>query len=168
MLCVIAKIDNAATERLQELCKIAEEFGLPVKELHGHITLISYIGPHETRFIQQCKNILRHHRSFAVHYHGVEVLRSTPNIVALPELSQELITLHHALASTAPSELDSWSSTTLWRPHTTLLSHTEADLQAIAQVMHSRFTPFSAQVFSVEFSKVNDNGYDIIDSIQLA
>ena len=59
MLCVIAKIDNAARERLNELCKVVEEFDLPVRYLYGHITLGSYIGKNEADFIAQCKTALK-------------------------------------------------------------------------------------------------------------
>ena len=59
MLCVIAKIDNAARERLNELCKVVEEFDLPVRYLYGHITLVSYIGQNEEKFVERWVNSMK-------------------------------------------------------------------------------------------------------------
>lgn len=167
MLCVIAKIDNTARKQLNELCKIVEEFDLPVRYLYGHITLVSYIGQNEANFVEQCKVALNHWSAFSVAYHCVELLPPTPSIVASPELSKELAAIHSLLLSIAPSELDSWSSKELWHPHTTLFYHTEADLHAISERMKQCFVPFSAMVSRIEFSKVTDHGYEIIDSVML-
>ena len=167
MLCVIAKIDNAARERLNELCKVVEEFDLPVRYLYGHITLVSYIGQNEADFIAQCKTALKTWRSFPVGYHCVELLPPTPSIVASPELSRELVALHDLLLSVAPSEMDAWSAKEVWHPHTILFYHTEADLQAIAERMRNFFAPFTAEVVRIEFSRVTDSGYEIVDSITL-
>ena len=167
MLCVIAKIDNAARERLDELCKVVEEFDLPVRYLYGHITLVSYIGQNEADFIAQCKTALKNWRAFPVAYNCVELLPPTPSIVASPELSQKLVAIHDLLLSVAPSEMDSWSAKEVWHPHTTLFYHTEADLQAIAERMRNVFAPFTAEIVRIEFSRVTDNGYEIVDSITL-
>ena len=167
MLCVIAKIDNAARERLNELCKVVEGFDLPVRYLYGHITLVSYIGQNEADFIAQCKTALKTWRAFPVDYNCVELLPPTPSIVASPELSQELVAIHDLLLSVAPSEMDSWSAKEVWHPHTTLFYHTEADLPAIAERMRKIFATFTAEVVRIEFSRVTDSGYEIIDSITL-
>ena len=167
MLCVIAKIDNAARERLNELCKVVEEFDLPVRYLYGHITLVSYIGQNEADFVEQCKAALMNWKTFPVAYNCVELLPPTPSIVASPELSQELVAIHDLLLSVAPSEMDSWSAKEVWHPHTTLFYHTEADLPAIAERMRNIFAPFTAEIVRIEFSRVTDGGYEIIDSITL-
>ena len=167
MLCVIAKIDSAARERLNELCKVVEEFDLPVRYLYGHITLVSYIGQNEANFIAQCKTALKNWRAFSVAYNRVELLPPTPSIVASPELSQKLVAIHDLLLSVAPSEMDSWSAKEVWHPHTTLFYHTEADLQAIAERMRKIFVPFTSEVVRIEFSRVTDSGYEIIDSFTL-
>ena len=167
MLCVIAKIDNAARERLNELCKVVEEFDLPVRYLYGHITLVSYIGQNEANFIEQCKAALKKWKTFSVSYSRVELLPPTPSIVASPELSQELVAIHDLLLSVAPSEMDSWSAKEIWHPHTTLFYHTEADLQAIAERMRKIFVLFTAEIVRIEFSRVTDSGYEIIDAITL-
>jgi len=167
MLCVIAKIDNAARERLNELCKAVEEFDLPVRYLYGHITLVSYIGQNEADFVEQCKAALMNWKTFPVAYNRVELLPPTPSIVASPELSQELVAIHDLLLSVAPSEMDSWSAKEVWHPHTTLFYHTEADLPAIAERMRNIFAPFTAEIVRIEFSRVSDGGYEIVDSITL-
>ena len=167
MLCVIAKIDNAAREQLNELCKVVEEFDLPVRYLYGHITLVSYIGQNEADFVEQCKAALMNWKTFPVAYNCVELLPPTPSIVASPELSQELVAIHDLLLSVAPSEMDSWSAKEVWHPHTTLLYHTEADLPAIAERMRKIFVPFTAEIVRIEFSRVTDGGYEVIDSITL-
>ena len=167
MLCVIAKIDNAARERLNELCKVVEEFDFPVRYLYGHITLVSYIGQNEEDFVKQCKTVLKNWRAFPVDYNCVELLPPTPSIVASPELSQELVAIHDLLLSVAPSEMDSWSAKEVWHPHTTFFYHTEADLQAIAERMRKIFVPFTAEIVRIEFSRVTDGGYEVIDYITL-
>ena len=167
MLCVIAKIDNAARERLNELCKVVEEFDLPVRYLYGHITLVSYIGQNEADFVKQCKAALMNWKTFPVAYNCVELLPPTPSIVASPKLSQKLVAIHDLLLSVAPSEMDSWSAKDVWHPHTTLFYHTEADLPAIAERMRKIFVPFTAEIVRIEFSRVTDGGYEVIDSITL-
>ena len=47
MLCVIAKIDPKSKARFLKLQGKIEKLGISVKALHGHITLVSYIGEDE-------------------------------------------------------------------------------------------------------------------------
>lgn len=167
MLCVIAKIDDNARARLETLCKIVEEFGLPARPLHGHVTLITYLGQEEKTFVKRCKSILSKQGAFSIFYNRIELLTPTPSIVASPEMTQELRSIHAQLAELAPSDLDKWSSKEIWHPHTTLFYHTEANLQTIAERIEEEFIPFCAEVSEIEFSKVTDSGYEIIDSITL-
>ena len=167
MICVIAKIDDAARNKLNKICNVVEEFDFPVRYLYGHITLISYIGQNETEFVNQCKMVLNGYTSFPIAYDRIELLPPTPSIVASPKLTQELVAIHNLLLAVAPCELDSWSSNELWHPHTTLFYHTEADLQTIRERMAAQFSPFSAYVSRIEFSKVTDQGYEIVDYIAL-
>ena len=57
MLCAVAKLDPASTERLARLRRMANQFGIFPKELHGHITLATYTGEDEAAFIASCKAI---------------------------------------------------------------------------------------------------------------
>lgn len=167
MLCVIARIDNAAEEKLASLCGTVAEFGVLPKQIYGHITLITYLGQDEAGFVNQCRIVLNERRPFSVIYDHIEVLSATSIVVASPRLTRDLTTLHSYLAEIAPTELDTWSSVGVWRPHTTLLYHPETDLEAIAQRMRKHFAPFPAQISSIEFSRVTENGYEIIDAIAL-
>ena len=167
MLCVIAKIDEEAKARLDALCRIAEEFGFPPRYLYGHITLVTYLGQEEDKFIQGSKAVLRSQTAFSVFYNRIEQLVPTPSIVASPDMTQELCSVHARLLEIAPSELDMWSSNDRWHPHTTLFYHTEADLQIISQRMQEEFAPFRANISSIEFSRVTDSGYVIVDSVTL-
>lgn len=167
MLCVIAKIDDAAKARLDALCKVVEEFDLPARYLYGHVTLVTYLGQDEEKFIEECKAVLRGQAAFPIIYRCIELLTPTPSIVASPDMTQELCSVHEQLLSVMPSDLDAWSSRELWHPHTTLFYHREANLQAISERMKESFVPFHAKVSSIEFSKVTDSGYEIIDSIAL-
>lgn len=167
MLCVIARIDDAARARLDALCKIVEEFNLPARYLYGHITLVTYLGQEEAKFIERCKAALSNQTAFSIFYNRIELLAPTPSIVASPDMTQEFRSIHAQLIAAASSDLDPWSSKELWHPHTTLFYHTETDLQAISERMRESFAPFLAEVSRVEFSKVTDSGYEIIDSITL-
>ena len=68
MLCVIALLDPASTERLSRLRRLTAAFGVPPRAVHGHITLASYIGEDEAGFISSCQAILSRRRKFSVHY----------------------------------------------------------------------------------------------------
>lgn len=168
MLCVIARIDDSARVRLARLCKIVEEFDIPARYFYGHITLVSYVGQDETNFVEHCKAALTGWQAFPVYYSRLEHLVPTSIIVASPDMTQELTSIHDRLLSVAPSKMDSWSSKELWHPHTTLFYHTEADLQPILERMQESFEPFSASVASIEFSRVSDKGYEIIGAITLS
>ena len=167
MLCVIARIDDASKARLDALCKIVGEFNLPARYLYGHITLVTYLGQEEKAFIEGCKSALHGQTSFPVLYNRIELLLPTPSVVASLDMTQELCAIHEQLLRVAPSELDVWSSRERWHPHTTLFYHTEANLEAISERMKESFTPFCAKVCRVEFSKVTDSGYQILDSVVL-
>ena len=55
MLCVIAKLDDASTGKLETLRRNAFPDYAAARPLHGHITIAAYIGDDETRFIHFCK-----------------------------------------------------------------------------------------------------------------
>lgn len=73
MLCVIAKIDPKSKARFLKLQGKIERLGISVKALHGHITLVSYIGEDEAAFIASCKEILSSCKVFPVCYDKIEV-----------------------------------------------------------------------------------------------
>lgn len=168
MLCAIAKIDPTARERLEALCRIAEEFGYAPRPLHGHLTLVTYLGEDEPDFIGCCKASLENQCPFSILYNKIELLLPTPSIVASPEPTAELLAVQAKLREAAPPPLDVWTSKECWHPHTTLFYHTEVDLEPIAKRMKQYFVPFYAEISCVEFSKVTEHGFEIVDSVTLA
>lgn len=167
MLCVIAKIDEAATAALQKLQMAAVRYGAPLKRLHGHITLVSYIGEDETGFITHCRNVLRDAKPLSVEYIGLSVLTTTNIIVAAPRKTDALQQLHHRLGDGHWESLDQWSQEAVWEPHTTLVYHPKLDLWQICRRMQAQFNPLTARVTRIEFSKVTTDGYEILGAVEL-
>ena len=167
LLCVIAKIDEAARDRLRAIQQIGDSHGVPTSSLYGHITLATYISGDEAEIIRSCKARLHGQRAFSVHYERIEVLPVSSIIIASPRRSGALLRLHRMLVSEYPAWLNEWTRTDQWKPHTTLLHDPLADLDAIAAQMRAAFHPFSAHVSQIEFSRVHECGYDIIGKIAL-
>ncbi len=167
MLCVIARIDPGARERLTALRRKAEAFGGEVRELYGHITLATYIGDEEQRFVSSCQERLFGFSAFTVRYGRIEVLPATAILVAALEKEGELLSIHREVTKKWSKDLDRWTSDELWKPHTTLLHHPQGDLEAAAAVLREIFTPFTARVERIEFSRVEEEGYTIVDHLDL-
>lgn len=167
MLCVIAKIDSEARERLLELQQLTESFGVSPRSLYGHITLANYVGDDEERFILSCKALLSDFRKFSVRYDKIEVLTATSIIVASPLKENNITDIQKEIVRNWGKYLDDWTQENVWKPHTTLLYKPQVNLQDIAEVMQEKFKPFNAQINRIEFSRVKENGYEIIDFIEL-
>lgn len=167
MLCVIAKIDADAKARLRRIQQLAERFHLPPRPLYGHVTLATYLGDEEDAFIASCKLKLSTQPAFQIRYERLDVFSATSILVAVPAKSHDLVTLQRSLAFGWTHHLDRWTQPEVWCPHTTLL-HSEAhDLAAVAEALRPQFVPFLAQVNQIEFSRVYENSYEIIDSFTL-
>lgn len=175
MLCVIAIIDSAATERLMKLGKIAERFGFPSQNVHGHITLATYLGDEEARFISSCKAILSGYRKFPVCYDKIETWLSTSGassfLVAIPRKETALAAIQREIAGEWSASLNEWTQEDTWSPHTSLLYIPGVRLDAAAQAMQEEFEPFAAQIDRIEFSSVREKEgeftYEIVDSVAL-
>lgn len=167
MLCAIAKIDTESRKQLLALQQVTERFGITVKELYGHITLATYTGEDDSAFILSCKEILSAYTQFSVYYEKVEVLSATSIIVASPQKENALLDIHNDIAAQWGIYLDNWTSNDHWQPHTTLIYNPQIDLQVIAEAMRKEFIPIIAHVTRIEFSQVTENGYEIVDSIDL-
>ena len=167
MLCVIARIDPGARERLADLRQTAEAWAAGTGELYGHITLAAYVGDEEDRFIASCRELLSGCRAFSVRYGRIEVLPATAILVASPEKEGTLLSLHDKIAEKWSGSLDQWTGDEYWRPHTTLLYDPDGDLAAAEAVLGKRFSPFSARVERIEFSRVEETGYTILGSVDL-
>lgn len=171
MLCAIAKIDPDSTERLAKLRRMANDFGIFPRELHGHITLATYTGEDEAGFIASCKAILSGYQKFTVRYDKVEIWVSVPEsesiIVAAPRREPVMAAIQKEIAQTWAADLNEWTQENVWRPHTTLLYAPGADLPSIAAAMQKTFEPFTAQVDRIKFSRVNGE-IETIDFAELA
>ena len=167
MLCAIAKIDLRSREKLLALQQLTKRFGITVSDLYGHITLATYIGEDDDAFISSCKGIASSYAAFSVYYEKIEVLSATSIIVASPRNEHALFHIHDAIATQWETFLDPWTTNDFWHPHTTLIFNPQIDLQVIAEAMRKKFIPFLAQVTKIEFSQVTDNGYNIVDYIDL-
>lgn len=166
MLCVIAKLNAEATEKLMSI-RTAALLDAGLKPLHGHITIASYIGNHEAQFVRFCKSLLEGTSAFAVRYEKIEVLDASSILVASPEKSGTLEALHRRIAEEYNDSLNPWTQADRWYPHTTLLYEPNLDLHRICRNMAVYFMPFAAQISCIEFSRVLESGYEIIDRVEL-
>lgn len=167
MLCVIAKLDKDATQKLCSLQKAVLGDEPARRPLYGHITLATYTGIAEADFIRDCRRLLSGHPAFTVDYERLAVLEETAILTALPEKTGALAALHRRIAERWDKELDRWTRSERWLPHTSLLYDPQADLQALCLRAEACFTPFSARICAIEFSRVLDSGYEIIDRVAL-
>ena len=167
MLCLIAKLDDAASVKLNAIRKAAFPDGGQGKQVYGHITLASYPGEWETSFICSCRELLAKIPAFEIAYESVEVLKETHIIVAKPGDSETLTTLHRRIAEKHGDDLDPWTKGDRWYPHTTLFYGPDADLEQICSAMARHFSPIRAKVVRFELSRVLPDGYEIVDRIAL-
>lgn len=167
MLCVIAKLDKRSAEKLTALKKAAvPEAG--TKPLYGHITLAAYVGDDEAEFMAFCASQLKGVPQFAVKYTHLAVLEETSIVAALAEKTGTLAALHRRIAEVYGGSLNEWTgSDEVWLPHTTLLYDPKADLPAVCRKMAAGFTPFTAGIVGIEFSRVTPPGYEILGRIEL-
>ena len=168
MLCVIAKLDDQATDKLIEIQKTVFPAGEVRKKLYGHITLATYLGEDEQRFVRSCKSFLKDLSAFDIVYEKIEVLEESSIIVAAPAKSEPLIFMHHRIAERYGEALDAWTKGDRWYPHTTLVFGPQLDLHGICHRMRDSFSPFAARIGRIEFSRVLANAYEIVDSLDLA
>jgi len=166
MLCVIAKLDDASTEKLAAIRKAAFSDGEALRPLHGHITIASYVGTDEAAFLRSCREILAETRPFEA-YTGIEVLDETSILAAMPERSGALDLLHRQIAERYPDDLDPWTKDDRWVPHTTLYHGPGSDLAGLCRKMQDVFRPFAATISRIEFSRVLEDGYRIMDFVTL-
>lgn len=167
MLCVIAKIDENARKKLAKIQELAELFGRTAKPLYGHITLVTYLCGNEKSLISECRNILRGQKAFPVYYDEIRVLAATSILVASPKKAGALKAVQSSLAANHTECLDEWTRESIWYPHTTLVYDPSSDLTALAKAMQAEFRPITASVSRIEFSRVTESGYEIVDRLIL-
>ena len=167
MLCVIAKLDEEATQMLISLQKVAVPDPARRRALHGHITLAAYTGDDEVRVIQDCKELLAEHSSFTVMYEKTEILEETSILVAVPGKSSQLDTVHQNITNRYSDALDEWTRREKWVPHTTLFFSPGPELYEAYRRAAGQFVPFQARLCSIEFSRVLATGYEIVNRLNL-
>lgn len=86
--------------------------------------------------------------------------------MATPQKSDVLLSVHNKIAVKYGAFFDQWTCGDNWYPHTTLLYNPQADLPCICRAMQEAFSPFQAVVKSIEFSRVTETGYEIVDRIE--
>lgn len=74
MLCVIAKLDSHATEKLRTLQKVAASYEVVPSALYGHITIAAYSPNNDMAFVAGCKELLQGIGLFSILYDRIEVL----------------------------------------------------------------------------------------------
>ena len=166
MICVIAKLAPDAAERLNILRKAVISKELPVKPFYGHITIATYL-PDDEEFVQVCSEIIRGTPSFCIRYEKLEVLSETSIIVAVPSKPDALLDMHNRITEKYRKSLDCWTCGTDWYPHTTLFYDPDADLNVLCRNMQGHFIPFETCISQIEFSRVEETGYTILESIDL-
>lgn len=167
MLCAIAKIDSGSRDRLVELAKLTQAFGIPPRNVHGHITLATYTGDDEDGFMSSCKAVLSGYEKFSVCYDKIEVWNPSTIIVAVPRKEGTIAAVQKEISRGWAADLDKWTQEDVWQPHTTLVVNPQADFNAIAEAMQGIFEPFSARVNEIEFSRVYEDGYEVVDCVEL-
>ena len=167
MLCVIAKLAPDATQELRLLRDAALPEGQAVKPLYGHITIAAYLPEDDETFARDCLEMIRGTSPFTVRYEKIEVLRETSIIVAVPSKPAELVSLHEKIAEKYMDSLNSWTRGENWYPHTTLLCDPAADLDALCRSMRKAFVPFEAEIEWIELSRVEEDGYTIVETVDL-
>ena len=167
MLCVIAKLDEEATQMLISLQKVAVPDPARRRALHGHITLAAYTGDDEAGFIRDCKELLAEHSSFTVMYEKTEILEETSILVAVPGKSSQLDTVHQNITNRYSDALDEWTRREKWVPHTTLFFSPGPELYEAYRRAAGQFVPFQARLCSIEFSRVLATGYEIVNRLNL-
>ena len=167
MLCVIAKLDRQATEKLRRLQAAAHKGRQDFPPLYGHITVASWIGEDEEGFVRACGPLLRSVSPFTVFYRSIETLTETSIIAAVPEKAGSLLRLHDRIEERFGASLNGWTAGNSWVPHTTLLFDPNADLTAVRDRMLEVFVPFRTGIRRIEFSRVLKDGYQIVESTEL-
>ncbi len=175
MLCAIIAIDSDAADRLLKVEQIAERFGYPSKNIHGHITLATYTGEDEAGFISSCKSILSDFGKFPVYYDKVEAWEAMSGvktfIVAVPRKEHSIVSLQKEISKTWSADLNEWTREDTWSPHTSLIHVPGMDLSDVAEAMQKEFEPFAAQIDRIEFTRVSENegkwSYEIADAVEL-
>lgn len=166
MLCVIAKLDEDAAERLRAMQRAALSDVAVWKPLYGHITVATYIGECEAAFIRSCRAMLADVSAFTARYERIAVLEETSTLAAIAR-SAALEAMQRRIEAVHGDSLNQWTRADRFLPHTTLYYAPGADLSTRRSALDALFTPFTARISRIEFSRVYETGYQIVDRVAL-
>ena len=78
--------------------------------------------------------------------------------------------MKRSLSSPPPRRdtLDPWTKSDRWHPHTTLFYGPDSDLYGIRNRIAESFVPFAAEINRIEFSHILEDGYEIMDRLDLS
>lgn len=167
MLCVIAKLDEEANERLASLRNAVFPDSSALPPLYGHITLVTYLPEDHKAFVRDCGDILKAFPAFRVRYERIGHFSLGSVIFAQPSESPYLSAIHRRIAEKYGQDLDQWTRGEDWFPHTTLLSVPAADPDDARRAMQRLFVPFETRIGRVEFSLVGDTGFTVLEGADL-
>ena len=167
MLCVIGKIDAGARETLYGVQSVVERFELKRRALYGHVTLATFVEGDEDELIKACKDAMAGEKSVEVQYQKITEFDETYIVVALVKKTNELAALQKKAVGDRDKWLDRWTHSADWTPHTTLVHQPGMELRALCDAMQERFQPFNGKIERIEFSRVTEGGYEIVDGFDL-
>ena len=167
VLCVIAKLDEDANERLASLRAAVFPGISALPPLYGHITMATYLPEDHKAFIKGCGEVLDAFPAFTVRYERIGFFTVSGVIFAQPSESPTLSAIHRRIAEKYGQDLDQWTGGADWFPHTTLLSVPLADPDDACRAMQRLFVPFETRICRVEFSLVGDTGFTVLGGADL-
>ena len=167
MLCVIGKIDEQAREALWQAQGAVEEFGLKRRPLYGHVTLATFVDGDEAEMMRECTTALKDEHSVHIEYEKIAELDETYIVVALLKKSKDLQELQKKAVGNFDRNLDRWTHSENWTPHTTLAHHPGMYLEPVRKAMQAQFSEVKGKIKRIEFSKVLSDGYEIVGGFDL-
>ena len=88
-------------------------------------------------------------------------------VVAALKRSEGLLDLQKRVVQGQDELLDRWTHSESWQPHTTLVHEPGMELKVVRDAMQAIFEPFETVIERVDFSRVTENGYEIIGHVML-
>lgn len=166
-ICVLLKLDEESSGRVNRFYNRLEELGYPPATIHGHITLAHFHGIHPDELILWTREFLLDKESFSVEFydlgqlgHCLVFLTDSPVIKSwFHEFHERFDALSDPLTSRAGGR---------YTAHTSLSCRTDIPLDEHGlERLRRQFNPFRARVTRVEVSEILDENYRILESFEL-
>lgn len=161
-------LDEKTNEKLDEIRKALELFGIEYSPIYGHITFASYVNVNIDEILEYTKKFVEGKKSFHINCSVLGFL-TTNCIACIPSTSGKLLEYYEEYHQEFDSYCNIWTSidSELWLPHISLYYSESEDLGAIIGEMSKRFTQLKGKVVRMELSVVNENDFNIIYSYDL-